>query len=230
MSVSLPTDKEDVELLCRRCISQHPWLSSYAYSARVGLGLDGKVQEWKEIALTTPSSVTAASVHSTDCQVSDENCSPNTDSLDAAADQYLMELDALPAKSSKVACLKPKLPSIEKADKVIYDFLTRPSFWTQFCHCDQCSALYHGTLAFIKQPELDVAYVPPLSAPVPTEADLMNIVTTTLSSTQQRNVGYAMNNLRDKLREFLIPYAQNDKVVSTEDVKKWSQSLLEQSH
>jgi hypothetical protein len=225
MDNELPDDQEDMQLLCRRCIKQYPWIIAYAESIPVGVGQHEKVSQWIRLERQHTSSIQLEHPSQMECSPAEQH---TPISLDAAAELYLLELDNSAAMAQlQSVCSKPNTAWFKQPDLEVYDCLIQPNFWDRLCQCEFCATLYEGPLAFVRHRELDVAYMPPASAPVPTESDLMNMVTTTLTSTQQRNVGHAMNSLRDKMREFLIPYAQSSKVVSTEDVKKWSETLLQ---
>jgi len=181
----------------------------------------------RPISQSSPTANKVSGNLTTNHVIRDESTGNVALSLDAAAELYLQGLGAnAPEETATVPCSKPSEAWFEHPLSDIYDVLIKSDFWDRLCRCKNCERQYSGPLTFIRERSLDAAYIPPISAPVPTEADLFNLISSNLSSTEQRNIGYAMNDLRDKMREFLIPYANSAKVVSKEDVKKWSEGIL----
>jgi len=128
---------------------------------------------------------------------------------------------------------QPKHGSLPPAPEGQFSLFLQPSFRDQFCHCATC---YPHLIPHPQLLEEEDAYEPSLSDSSSHDgtgthshtASLLDRGEAALSNVDRvKAIEGVMvyNHLRDKVKEFLKPYAESGRAVSAEDIKAYFEKL-----
>ena len=235
-----PTPSAFSAFICWLCVTKNPWLRNY--SGTPGFLPAVFKTDAKDLIPTTASQ--SIHISSTDGPPSKKRkASPDADMPDAPpypkrphALEQPMPTPALTftTDSTTTLCTLPPPPNITLPLSL---FLTHPVHElpngpTTFCHCpSHLPNFSHSPLNLLISSVEETTYKPPLSRPSsPTGShhsilDMGERALSTMDRVKAIEGVMAYNHMKEKLREFLKPFAEGGGVVGAEDVRRYFEKL-----
>ncbi len=227
-------DEDDFEhLICYKCVNAFPWIKAYARAP--GFMTAGQpvqtTRHHEHTATRTPAESTATLKRKAEDDPEDEQetkRSKSDPSVDAPSDE------PPPTNGDP----NPKHATLPPAPSMSYPTLfLKDQFRSTLCRCPTCFPL------LAKHPQLleeEDSYEPPVSEPTPSNAAL-SITGRSVNSGSLLERGeaalsgidrvraiegvMAYNHVRDKVKQFLQPFAESGQAVGAEDIKSYFAKL-----
>ncbi|RHZ62915.1 hypothetical protein CDV55_104899 [Aspergillus turcosus] len=241
-----PAEDDFETFLCYKCVESNPWLKRYAGTPGFlpavykegGLSKGSESEEQRTGADPSDASSDPSTI-SKKRKADDDDTTEAKQTNEPAAKRTKSEVDGeqIPTESKPESTqpepAKPKhasLPNPPPSGK--FSLFLKEDFREQFCRCPEC---YPNLAKYPQLREEEETYEPPLSEDGEAngggsngtgslydrgEAALSNI-------DRVRAIEGAMvyNHLRDKVKEFLKPFAESGTAVSAEDIKAYFEKL-----
>ncbi|KAJ5965759.1 hypothetical protein N7481_012473 [Penicillium waksmanii] len=244
-----PAEEDFWQLICFKCLDSAPWLKKYAgtpgflppvflngglekKSVAVDETKDSKTEEKKE-----SSGQEEKTENSKKRKAEDDNDTQEEPTAKKAKEQEKEEpiSNNPPSPQSKKNPPKPKHTSLPpSAPTTSFSLFLQPDFRDHLCRCAEC---FPNLAPFPQLREEEDTYEPPLSDDGEGEANaaastgtgsLLERGEAALSNVDRvRAIEGAMiyNHLRDKVKDFLKPFAESGQAVSAEDIKGYFEKL-----
>ncbi|KAK5114190.1 hypothetical protein LTR62_002760 [Meristemomyces frigidus] len=247
LPAGFPPEDDFDYLLCYKCVNAFPWIKQYA-------GTPGFLSavEFKPVARNGDNNTAAAST-TCESQTKKRRSNNDNDESDEAQDSKKARMDSPSAITATTTATAPAakpnnaapprhttLPPPPPSNPPISLFLT-PDFRANLCHCPTCfpHLIPHPHLL-----EEEETYSPPISessstAPHAHAAPSLSGRSAGTGSLLERGEAalssmdrvraiegvMAYNHVRDKVKDFLKPFAESGKVVGAEDIKAYFAQL-----
>jgi E3 ubiquitin-protein ligase UBR7 len=245
-----PNEDDFDAFVCYKCVNAYPWIKRYASTPGFLAPVYRKSSTAPEAAKDTPSVPTQADVRpSLKRKASDDDPGPDvrppspTKRLrdDADATVEASASDAVPSSSPK-----HKHSTLPPAPSGTFSLFLKEDFRDHFCHCPAC---YPNLLPHPQLVEEEDAYEPSVSNDSGVSDHRSNPLLQSQHGSDNRshrsgslldrgeaalnNVDrvraiegvMVYNHLKDKVKEFLKPYAESGKAVSADDIKSYFEKL-----
>ncbi|KAF3279569.1 hypothetical protein TWF970_004111 [Orbilia oligospora] len=212
--------------ICWGCISANPWLLQYA-------GTPGFLEPvvCREVAVACPGQSSDATVSRKRkaSAISSEGDTAETDSEPAirVGGPSIAAPEASVEATSTKLCKLPQNKHLDLANKKVSLFL-RSDFRDHLCQCVSCLEKLKNHKCLLEE---EATHEPPLDSDAGESTghnSLLDAGEKALSSIDRIRAiegVMAYNMLKDKVKEFLQPFAQEKRVVCQEDVKQYFEAL-----
>jgi E3 ubiquitin-protein ligase UBR7 len=239
-----PEDDEWEALLCYRCVDSNPWLKRYANTPNFTLLCYGNANGQKNSELAIVASAPEKTEPSTEQKVGlkkrhaeddkgedgmerELKRTKSEDDKETATTEQTNSSTAIPTSNHKHDALPLNPPSGS------FSLFMKEDFREHFCHCPDC---FPHLVPHPQLREEEDTYEPPLSEDGNNgngggsqgTGSLLDRGEAALSNMDRvRAIEGVMvyNHLRDKVKEFLKPFAESGQAVSAEDIKSYFEKL-----
>ncbi|KAI9734632.1 MAG: hypothetical protein M1834_002233 [Cirrosporium novae-zelandiae] len=245
-----PNEDDFEAFICYKCVEAHPWIKRYASTTGFlppifHKPLNTNQQENKDSSnLLAPPSKKRKLSNASETTVSDTSKRHKTASPDpptTTSDPLPSTTLTSPTQPCKYTILPPPL-----SDQTPFSLFYLPDFRTHLCHCPACFPLLSPHPQLLEEEE---TYEPPMSDSSSVARNNNNdpLHAHVHSTTHSRggsslldrgeaalsNIDrvraiegvMAYNHLRDKVKDFLKPFAESGQAVGAEDIKKYFEGL-----
>lgn len=244
-----PNEDDFEYLLCYKCVDSNPWIKQYAGTPGFLKPLFYKTSESKGDVPRVDNSAPPTHGISLKRKASDSDLDkpPSSPSKRIKDDPDVLPPTAStqassqpPPRSGTTTQPPPKHDSLPPAPEGTFSLFLTSSFRDHICHCPQC---YPRLIPHPQLVEEEDTYEPSLSdassqansAGIPGSGtrshgtasllDRGEAALSTMDRVKAIEGVMVYNHLRDKVKEFLKPYAESGQVVSAEDIKSYFEKL-----
>ncbi|KIW15979.1 hypothetical protein PV08_06029 [Exophiala spinifera] len=240
-----PSEDDFEHLLCYKCVESNPWIKQYAGTPGFlepvfHRSPEPKVDNQAPDNSAPPTNGTSLKRKASDTDLDKPPSSPSKrikDDLNTLSLPTSAEPSSQPSNDTNSAHKHELLPP---APEGTFSLFLTSSFRDHICHCPQCypKLIPHPQLVEEEdtyEPSLSDASSQANSAGVPGSgtrshgtASLLDRGEAALSTMDRVKAIQGVmvyNHLRDKVKEFLKPYAESGQVVSAEDIKSYFEKL-----
>lgn len=250
--IGFPNEEDFESLICYKCTEANPWIKAYAGTEGflpAVFHMPQTAQDTTDLTLTEPTPTD----HKPSLKRKASDTNDDTEANRPASPSKRLKEDPPPTTTSATSA-PPTQPSasttttdapaprhkhtlLPPASPHPLSLLLRDSFRDHLCHCPPCYTHLHPNPALLTE---ESTYEPSLSSSSPSQPQNQGSRHSTGSRSLLDRGEAALNNidrvraiegvmvynhLKDKVKEFLRPYAESGKVVGAEDIKKYFEGL-----
>lgn len=247
-----PDDDDFSALICHKCVEANPWIKQYAGTEgflppvlNVGTQTNGTTSIAAAPSLKRKASEEELPRSNSLFKRLREETAPealkgesNTATLEAE-DTTLntdKEADTLGVPSTTIQA-RHKHDSLPSAPQGVFSILCKDDFREKFCHCPQC---FPNLISHPQLQEEEDEYEPSISDSAESQAgggsgtrsvgtgsllDRGEAALNTMDRVKAIEGVMVYNHLKDKVKEFLKPYAESGEAVGAEDIKAYFEKL-----
>jgi E3 ubiquitin-protein ligase UBR7 len=245
---SFPNEDEFEYLICYKCVSAFPWIKRYAGSPGFLPAVSYQPQADLKAASSSTSDRTTTTVTATPTQRPEpveESRKRKSSSSDGDANEPNSEAPLKRHHSSSAAAeANEPAPATSPAQPCLYSTLPSPvtgpislflkeDFRTHLCRCPSCFPLLSPHPQLLDEED---TYEPPLSESDNGGADAGSVSGRSLLERGEAALSnidrvraiegvMVYNHLKDKVKDFLKPFAESGRAVGAEDIKAYFEKL-----
>lgn len=201
-----PNNYEDyAEMICGQCMDRLPFLSHYLeHSLKLDIEAESSIVDVDE----------------------------TTEAEDPPAKKLKTEEGEGSTSTTSELCMKPKPPGDRKPGSAVYWL---EDWRSKLCKCETCTQNYKElAVEYLLDPEDTVARYEEAGRKrcakngTGSNRDVMNEALSTLGHVQQVDLITQYNKFKDRLKEFLAAFAQNNQVVTQEDITRFFEQMKDE--